>query len=146
MVKKPQGPGDYSIGFTLVSNSSNNVATFAEGRLSYFPATPKIKNFPGTPARFESEGKQYFSDKRWGGSGLFADPNPFDPNQTQTLKVRIDISTAKVTLTKGNTTIASFNAHCAGGMLYGMPQALGRGAVSTMYVISLSKGFVAIPK
>jgi hypothetical protein len=142
LVKKPQGAGDYSVGFTLVSNSSNNVATFARGTLSYVSGLITLKHIAVPSAWFSGEGKQYFDDGQ--ASGFDLDPRPF-PLPPKTLKVKISIkNAAQVTLTQGSTTI-SFDAHCAGGMLYGMPTGLGRGA-ATMYVISLSKGFVGIPK
>ena len=123
-----EGPGNYSLGFVMVSNRIFQKATYAEGSLSF-----KQTGFGGTVT-------QYFNDKRWYYDTL-ADA-PFDPKKTAKLNVWLDANTGKATI--GNFTV---DLKCdQAGVLYGVNKAQGSFFVPTMFVISLNRNFAPIPK
>jgi hypothetical protein len=115
--QKPDGPGRYSVEFTLVTNQPDyacecsghgeNVACFASGTLEFSadpapePRSEKAaKNGGKKPAkleqprwaRFVGAGKQYFSDRRYSGPGSKKGQpsHPFDAKRTETIGLRID--------------------------------------------------------
>ena len=157
MTKRPMGFGNYSIGFTMVSNQKNEVASYAEGELRYVPPIGLILRGGLIDPSFDGQGTQYFNDRQFQmpdcnqqpGTFNVAPWSPFNPLATDKLKVDIDAKTGQVTLTLlswGNARL-TFNTVCdpVAGLIYGFAPG-NAAAPKTMCVFSFKKLFAAIPR
>jgi len=150
-ITQPNGPGNYSIAFTMVTNRSDGkYASYSEGNsgspaeLFYHPAS-RVGLF-WFPAYLQGTVRQYFSDRRWAPSGGLFAVNPFDPGRTDQTQVTISLGSSifgspegEVTLTLlswGNSQV-SFPASCQDGLMYGFNG-------NTMFVMSLNKQYFPI--
>ena len=130
---KPDGDGNYSLQFAMVSNQLLLNGTFAEGSLTH-----KLV-FSGEV--FSGSGLQYFSKKRWGPSSAY----PFDPNQADSIKVLLNATLSRATLSLANATY-TFDLLCDHpGVLRGVGNPQGPFNITTpMFVISLKRHIEAI--
>jgi hypothetical protein len=127
-VSKPDGPGDYTLQFAVVSNSLTQNATFIEGGLHH--------QISGVSDVFTGPGKQYFSKRRYGQN------YPFNPNQTDNVSVSLNADTSQATLNLATATYV-FDLHCDSlGVLYGTgnPQFF-LNLATPMFVFSLKRSF-----
>jgi len=128
-VTKPDGPGDYTLLFAVVSNQLNLNATYVEGGLHH--------QLSGASDVFTGTGKQYFSKRRHGLD------YPFNPNQTDNVAVSLNADTSKATVTVANATYV-FDLYCDHlGVLYGTgnPQFF-LNLATPMFVFSLKRSVV----
>lgn len=132
--KKPQGSGDYYIGFTVASNQRSELVTYTVGALRYKTVSGK--------GVFSGQGTRYFSDRQWRYPAqpgqISIDQYPFDPSRTDKVTVDLDATTGQINIKEGakQTLIKSEYGH---GVLYGF----GGG---TMFVFSFNKGFIGTIK
>lgn len=144
---KPEGAGDYSINIVLVYNNEDGEAGYAEGALGLVEATqdkPPHQAILGTS--LEGEVTLYKNTDRWGVPEVDPEdpeafepegeePYPFDPDQTEQLKVKIDVKTGQVEIGASTITKPEYSK----GVAFGFEKKPGK---SKYYVISLNRQFV----
>jgi hypothetical protein len=145
---QPNGPGNYSINFNMVTNRSDGkYASYSEGsagtpgQLYYHPASNV--GFFFIPAYLQGDVTQYFSDRRFTTSpGTFA-IDPFDPARTDQTRVTILLGNTILGAPFGQVTItllswgnaqSNFIPSCQNGLMYGF-------VGNTMFVMSLNKSY-----
>jgi len=145
---QPNGPGNYSITFTAVTNRSDgHYASYLEspttaagavvpgpGKLTYHP--PYTIGGWFFPAYLQGDMAQFFSDRRYGPG------NPFDPSKTDKTRVTISLGTylgvqfgqVTFTLLSWGNAQSTFIPSCQNGLMYGFID-------NTMVVMSLNKQY-----
>lgn len=131
----------YWLGYTLTSNNSTNntkvVVGYAEGGL-YWDAAKGVL----TSINVGQGDNQFFSDRRYGGSGLYTGVNPFDPAKADKVTLTLNPSNCQMQLTlkSWGNAVTNVPLQCQNGLLYGF------GAGPTVYTIAIQKNVVDVPK
>jgi hypothetical protein len=157
---RPNGPGKYELEFTLTTNQADypngetsfgpNVAVFATGTLA-FQACPPAEPEAAPTAHLFGTGTQYFSDRRFNiPANKKAGVNPFDPRQTEQIRLAIDIELGEepnvevsVVLSNWDDYRYSFRPQYTNGVLYGVSNSIGLNVPTAFYTLSFSRRFTS---
>jgi hypothetical protein len=147
LTKNSKGPGDYRVGFTLVTNIGGDAQGLANTNpVSYGPGS---LNLDPSGRTFSGSGSLYFSTSMWAfppPPGGFSFPtNPFDPNATHRFTITIDIETGRLTFSDPTSNLhETADLRCANGLMYGFANT--PSATPRAFLIGFTTSFSVIPR
>lgn len=140
----------HAIGFVLTSNQAGaGQITYATGTLDTYAAAQSV-GYISMPVASSGSGTAFFNDRTWG----FPFDHPFDPNNTDSLQVKLTYTadilgngpgTVWITDHRNHKTV-SFTTQCtANGVLYGVGPSIDTTS-QALYTVSVQQKDVTPPK